>query len=728
MDLLRKNSAGELSELFSGMAKKFDTNIRKHQFRKRALNAYKNMSLKHKAILDGYTLGVNAGLAQLSSKPFEYHLLNAPVKNWHQADTLLVLYSMYMDLQPQWSQSERSLTAMKDLLPEDWFAFLTSQGGYWDAPINGQALKAVSQLPEKSLSDLITSLPDKIADLNITPANRVAGQGYQFFDQIHYGSNNWSVSGKLTSHGTAMVADDMHLGLRVPNIWYRASWYLNDGRRVTGATLPGTPALVVGSNENIAWGFTNSQGDYHDVIELNVNESGSQYLSKQGWVDFIIEKETLNIKGQDSIEIDIKLTQWGPVIGENHKGQPIAMRWVAHDVEGGNLNLLELENANHVDDALKVAPTAGIPGQNLNVVDKHGNQAWSIIGRLPKRFGFDHTFDQYNMLQSQLSQDWSKGDKGWSGYLTAKEYPVVKNPKDGRLWTANARIVSDELLKKVGIHNYALGARQKQIKDDLYERQTFTEQDFLDIQLDDEALFLQRWQQHLLALIASRPDDYQYVTDILNNWQGRASKTSAGYLLVKRYRENVVNETIGRLYEKLDRGLNFFSPSSIDNFVEYPVWQLITEQPMQHVPSKAKSWNTFLLGTLDFTIQQLTVNGGSLAEQTWGKANTLAIRHPLSKAIPMLGYFLDMPAEPVDGDTYMPRVQDPDTGASQRFAVAPGYEEEGFFHMATGQSAHPLSPFYDKGHQDWVEGNFSSFLPTDTKWQLRLIPGMVSGQ
>ena len=397
MDLLRKNSAGELSELFSGMAKKFDTNIRKHQFRKRALNAYKNMSLKHKAILDGYTLGVNAGLAQLSIKPFEYHLLNAPVKNWHQADTLLVLYSMYMDLQPQWSQSERSLTAMKDLLPEDWFAFLTSQGGYWDAPINGQALKAVSQLPEKSLSDLITSLPDKIADLNITPANRVAGQGYQFFDQIHYGSNNWSVSGKLTSHGTAMVADDMHLGLRVPNIWYRASWYLNDGRRVTGATLPGTPALVVGSNENIAWGFTNSQGDYHDVIELNVNESGSQYLRKQGWVDFIIEKETLNIKGQDSIEIDIKLTQWGPVIGENHKGQPIAMRWVAHDVEGGNLNLLELENANHVDDALKVAPTAGIPGQNLNVVDKHGNQAWSIIGRLPKRFGFDHTFDQYNI-------------------------------------------------------------------------------------------------------------------------------------------------------------------------------------------------------------------------------------------------------------------------------------------------------------------------------------------
>jgi len=721
MDLLRKNSAGELSELFAELAKDFDSNIRKHQFRKRALNAYQHMSLKHKAILDAYTQGVNAGLSQLDSKPFEYHLLNTQAKHWHQADTLLVLYSMYMDLQPEWSQSERSLDAMKDLLPEDWFAFLTSQGGYWDAPINGEALNEVKDLPKKKLADLIAGMPEKIAALNGESVNNIAASDYQFFDQIHYGSNNWSVSGNLTSHGAAMVADDMHLGLRVPNIWYRASWYLQDGRRVTGATLPGTPALVVGSNEFIAWGFTNSQGDYHDVIELKVNKSGSQYLTKDGWTDFIIEKEIIHVKGQDSIEADIQLTQWGPVIGENHKGQPIAMRWVAHDIEGGNLNLLELENANHVDDALKIAPSAGIPGQNLNVVDKQGNQAWSIIGRLPKRFGFNHEFDKNNMLQSQLTQDWSQGDKGWNGYLSASEYPVVKNPKDGRLWTANARIVSDELLKKVGVHNYALGARQKQIKDDLYKKNSFNAQDFLDIQLDDEALFLQRWQQHLLALIADK-DEYQAVSSVLQDWQGRASKTSAGYLLVKRYRENVVNESIGRLYEKLDTGLNFFSPSSVDNFVEYPVWQLINEQPLMHVPAGFNNWDDFLLATLDNTVNKLTENGGSLAEQTWGKANTLAIRHPLSKPIPMLGYFLDMPAEPVDGDTYMPRVQDPDTGASQRFAVAPGHEEEGFFHMATGQSAHPLSPYYDVGHRDWVEGKLSNFLPADTKWQLTLKP------
>ena len=724
MDLLRKNSAGELSELFSALASKFDRNIRKHQFRKRALNAYENMTMQHKVILDAYTQGVNAGLNTLSSKPFEYHLLNVTPKNWHQADTLLVLYSMYMDLQPEWSQSERSLAAMKDLLPRDWFAFLTSQGGYWDAPINGDALPEVKQLPKQALAELITNLSEIIASRNGVKNNNLVMQDYQFFDQIHYGSNNWSVSGKLTEHGSAMVADDMHLGLRVPNIWYRASWYLNDGRRVTGATLPGTPALVAGSNEYVAWGFTNSQGDYHDVIELKVNDSATQYLTDTGWKNFKIEKEIINIKGQDSEEVDIKLTQWGPVIGENHNGQLIAMRWVAHDVQGGNLNLLELENANHVDDALKVAPLAGIPGQNLNVVDKFGNQAWTIIGRLPKRFGFDMNFDELNMLQSQLPQDWSKGDKGWNGYLTPGEYPVVKNPKDGRLWTANARIVGGDLLKKVGIHNYALGARQKQIKDDLYEKQTFNAQDFLDIQLDDEALFLNRWQQYMLALTEADNASYQEVRSVLTHWQGRASKTSAGYLLVKRFREKIVDQTIGRLYEKLDKGLNFFSPSSIDNFVEYPVWQLINEKPKQHVPAGYNNWDEFLLAMLHKTVNQLTENGGSLADQTWGKANTLAIRHPLSKAIPMLGYFLDMPAEPVDGDTYMPRVQDPDTGASERFAVAPGHEEEGFFHMATGQSGHPLSPYYDAGHRDWVEGKLSRFLPAETKWQLTLSPSI----
>ena len=710
MDLLRKNSAGELSELFGDRALNVDRKMRVHQFRKRAQLAVDALPEQHKTILQAYTLGVNAGINSLEEKPFEYHILNTTPALWQHADSALVLISMYIDLQPQWSQSERSLAVMKDELPQDWFDFLTSQGGYWDAPLQGQPLKENTSIPKKPLASFSQDI-----------RNAAQTSDYQFFDQIHYGSNNWSVSGDLTKHGSAMVADDMHLKLRVPNIWYRASWYLSDGRRMTGASLPGTPAIVVGSNEHIAWGFTNSQGDYHDVIVLKTNEEKTQYLTKAGFVDFDLELETIKIKGKKSEQAEIKRTQWGPVIGENQKGELLAMRWVAHDVEGINFRLLDLETADDVNEALAIAAESGVPGQNLNVVDKAGNQAWTIMGRLPQRFGFETGMGKH-YSGSQLPQDWSQGDKGWQGYLPVEDYPKVVNPNDDRIWTANARIVSGDALKKVGVNNYALGPRQKQIRDDLYAINQFSEQDFLDIQLDDRAVFLQRWHDLLLTLVSDNKEDYSDVINALNNWEARASSTSSGYLLVKRFRENIVDQTAGSIYRYLDANSNEFWPSSIDNFVEYPVWQLITEQPHEHVPVGFHTWNEFLFAMLDKTLNTLLKEGGHLHDITWGDANTLSIQHPLSIAVPMLGWLLDMPAVKMSGDTYMPRVQKPSSGASQRFAVSPGHEEDGYFHMATGQSGHPLSSYYDAGHGDWVDGRASSFLPGPTKWVLTLQP------
>ncbi|MFT5594123.1 MAG: penicillin amidase [Oceanicoccus sp.] len=711
MDLLRRNSAGELSELFGKQALAFDSKMRIHQFRKRAQLTVSNLPSKHKTLLDAYTQGVNAGIDHLPSAPFEYHILNTKPAKWQHADSALVLFSMYIDLQPQWSESERSLAVMNDILPADWFDFLTSQGGSWDAPLQGGALIENSIIPKQPL-----------ASFSKRPQTEKKVSHYQFFDQVHYGSNSWSVSGALTKHGGAMVADDMHLKLRVPNIWYRASWYLSDGRRMTGASLPGTPAMVVGSNEHIAWGFTNSQGDFHDVIVLKINDEKTHYLTESGFKAFTVETENILVKGQNPKTVAVKLTQWGPVIGKNQKGELLAMRWVAHDIDGVNFRLLDLETIDTVDDALQVAALSGVPGQNFNVVDKAGNQAWTIMGRIPKRFGFETGMGEH-FNGSQFPQDWSQGDKGWNGYLEPAYYPTVVNPSEGRIWTANARVVSGERLKKVGINNYALGARQKQIRDGLYAMDSFDEQDFLNIQLDDKAVFLQRWHMKLSELVnANTTGKYKDVTYLLKNWEGRASRSSVGYLLVKRFRENVVDQTAGEIYRYLDNNSNEFWPSSIDNFVEYPVWQLISAKPEQHVPYGFHSWDQFLLAMLDKTTAALLKNGGKLADQTWGKANTLAIQHPLSRAMPVLSWLLDMPAVPMNGDTYMPRVQKSNSGASQRFTVAPSHEEDGYFHMATGQSSHPLSAYFDEGHQDWVEGKPSSFLPGDRQWTLTLQP------
>lgn len=723
MDLLRRTSAGELSDLFGKRAIRHDKKIRLHQFRKRATDAFENMPPIHQQILSHYTMGVNQGLEALGQLPFEYFLLQGQAQPWQVQDGLLVLYSMYIDLQPIWGQSERSLAVMKDLLPKDWFTFLTSQGGYWDSPIEGPAYKENTIIPIKPLS----LFQEKSAPQNHASANTDRTRyGSNYTDKIHYGSNNWSVSGVLTSHGAGMVANDMHLGLGVPNIWYRASWYLEDGRRITGVSLPGTPAMIAGSNERVAWGFTNSQGDYSDVIILKTREP-NQYLTPQGWQEFIIESEKIQVKGKDAIEVKVKKTQWGPVIGKDHNGSTLALRWVAHDVQGANMNILGMEDALDIKNALAIAPLAGIPGQNLNVVDHQGKNAWSIMGRLPNRFGFSKNNRAPYFFDSQLPKDWSQGRYGWQGYLSKGDYPKIINPNNGRIWTANARVASGINLAKVGVNNYALGARQKQIQQGLQSKDIFTELDFLEMQLDDKAVFLTRWQILMLSIlehegIANLNSDLINIKHHLENWQGRASESSVGYLLVKRFRERVINQTIGHVYRYLEKNSNDFWPSSINNFVEYPVWLLMKDKPAKHLPNGFTSWQDFLMAMIKQSHQQVTQDGKPLNEQTWGKHNTLAIKHPLSGALPFLSSLLNMPAHPMAGDTYMPRVQDPNTGASERFSVAPGFEKQGYFHMATGQSAHPLSPYFKRGHDDWVAGRATPFLPQQTQWTLKISP------
>lgn len=218
----------------------------------------------------------------------------------------------------------------------------------------------------------------------------------------------------------------------------------------------------------------------------------------------------------------------------------------------------------------------------------------------------------------------------------------------------------------------------------------------------------------------------------MKNWEGRASPTSVGYLAVKRFREQVIDGTIGGVFRHIKNGSSnalqgVFWPGWIDNYLEYPVWALIDQQPERHVPAGYANWQSFLSAMANATHDTLMADGDALPEQTWGKANTLTIRHPLSQAVPALSKWLDMPAEPMPGDTYMPRVQSRSGGASERMIVSPGHEADGIFHMATGQSGHPLSPYYEAGHRDWVEGKASAFLSGETRWRMTLRADPTAG-
>ena len=696
MDLLRRNSSGELSELVGPAALEHDREIRVHQFRKRAERNVAAMPAEQRRVLKQYVEGVNFGLQKLDSNPWEYALLNQQPRPWTAADSVLSIFSMYLTLQSPVASHELRDTALADLLPEDLYQFFFPEGGSWDAPLIGEARGPVS-LPETRIAALLEQ------------SEPIAYQVMESDDQV-FGSNNWVVGGALTEHGSAILADDMHLGLNVPNIWYRAGWRIpGTDRYMRGASLPGGPIAVVGSNGRVAWGFTNTMGDWGDLIPLEVSEDGSRYRTPDGWVAFEVEEEPILVKGADTETLSVRKTIWGPVVAEDHRGTPLAYRWVAHDVRGGNLNLLLMEQVETASEALDLGPQLGIPHQNLVVGDSDGNIGWTVGGAIPRRVGFD----------GSRSVSWADGDAYWDGYLSVEEQPRVYNPPSHRIWTANARTMDGEFLSLMGDHGYALGARQQQIRDALFARETFEEQDLLDIQLDDRALFLQRWQEQVLGLIG---DDERYaeVRSQVINWGARASADSVGYRIVRNYRLKFLELSTAPVVTYMQRQQDDFSFGSLKRQLEYAAWEMQSREPEHLLNPDFGSWRALKLAALDAVLEKMAEGGLPVSEQTWGVQNTARIQHPLGRAVEAVNWFTAMPADQLSGDTHLPRAQSSRSGASQRMVVAPGHEELGIFHMPTGQSAHPLSPFFGNGHQDWVQGKPSPLQEREARYTLTL--------
>lgn len=702
MDLLRKNAAGELSSLFGEMALEYDKKIRRHRFRQRAREIVKQLPAEQAAVLQAYARGVNAGLDYLKGAPFEYLLLRQAPVEWQEEDTILTVLSMYLDLQHDDGRRERSLGLLSQSVNDELFKFLTPDGSQWDAAIDGSQF--ASQPLPKTWAPLKSSINTASSTINASVD--------------HFpGSNNWAVSGALSKSGSAIVANDMHLGIRVPNTWFRARFeykHKDKAYEVTGLTLPGTPIMVTGSNTNIAWGFTNSYGDWSDVITLETSEDGSKYLTPDGYKPFETHYHVIAIKDKASTKFKSKETIWGPVIGKNSEGKLLAYRWVAHDLEAVNMAHLKMERASNVNQALAIAATAGIPAQNLMVGDRDGNIAWTIMGRIPTR----------SKVFGELPTSWASGEHQWTGYLAAEDYPKVINPADGRLWTANSRVVGGDMYAVLGNGGYALGARSKQIKDNLYKQQSFNEKDILDIALDDKAVFLTRWQQFILdnvltAQQLSEKPKWLAVKEILSNDALAASVDSVAYRIVRNFRLTVREKVFANLVGHLESKDSSFNFKSIRAPFETPLWLLINKQPEGTGLLDNDDWQALFVNSLEQTLAEMTKDQ-PLEEATWGKQNTAAIKHPFSSNISLLSDWLDMPATQLAGDTYMPRVQGPSFGASQRMSVSPGHEQDGIMHVPTSQSGHPWSPYYGKGHQDWVEGKPSSFLPGKTIYKLTL--------
>ncbi|MEP7246414.1 MAG: penicillin acylase family protein [Gammaproteobacteria bacterium] len=764
MDLSRRLAAGELSEVFGKMALEQDEKARLFSFRKHAQAVIAQSSPEQRAMVEAYARGVNAGLASLSSRPWEYWVLQVKPAPWLPEDTALVSYAMWWDLQYNSLQREIvRLTVNSRLGGADcasgWkcaLAFFYPHATSWDSPNSPTALAPFGaiRIPAEN-------------ELNVrAKSDASSSTGHSPDAPAVVGSNGWAVSGNLTKSGAALVASDMHLNLRVPTVWYRARLKISGKADAAGAlssgagagagagvgvgvgvgqgevagavagasenagegagtgagenasvkagapargmsldlnglTLAGAPVLVAGSNGHIAWGYTNSYGDWSDVT-LAPCESAAQSVA-----------ETIHVKGDSDVSFAVKSGPAGVLLQAAAKQSGCWFaRWLATVPAATNFNIVALETARTTADALALAPTIGIPHQNLNIGDSQGHIAWSILGRIPDAVGDART----------------SGDAPWT---TATSHPRLMDPPSGRIWTANARAIDDATYEAlIGGDEaplgsqYDLGARAGQIHEDLMAISSgATPEDMLRVQTDDGARFLTRWHDLLLSLLDDAAvqghADRAELKRVLVEWRARASTDSVGYRVVRAFHQLTERAVWEMLLHALD-----IDPAEawVPAQFEGALWEMVNKQPVHLLAASYPDWHAFLLGQVDATLTELKKSCPQLDHCTWGQRSIVKVRHPLSRSLSFASAFLDMPTVELPGDHDMPRVQDGSFGASERFGVSPGHEAEGYLTIAGGQSGHPLSPYYRAGFKEWAEGKPLPFLPGVAEHELTLEP------
>ncbi|MGN6319751.1 penicillin acylase family protein [Trinickia sp.] len=707
MDLLRRSAAGTLAALVGSVALPVDRQRRIFGFQALADNALAHLSLADRALLDRYTAGVNAGLAALRVRPFEYLVLRARPVAWRAQDSLLVIWSMYFELQGNvlhrefargWLREHTDSSALKALLPEC---------SEWDAPLDARSVACDDEPLRASAPDWLGKASSQtLAQLPFGTA---------------VGSNAWALAGTRTSDGSAIVSNDMHLNLRLPNIWYRVALeYPSPSagmRRIVGVTLPGTPAVVAGSNGSVAWGLTNSYGDYLDLVELrsDANHPG-QYRTSHGWLPIRFHNERLQVNGGAAETVRVGDTDFGPVwdVGARR----YAVRWVARDEGAVNLDLLHMETAANVEQALTIARSTGIPAQNLIAGDAAGHIGWTIAGAMPNRHpSWDDTFPQRSDAMVQPSHS----------LLAADAHPTLLDSASGQLWSANARQLAGSGNDLIGDGGADLGARARQIRDDLAGRPMFDEKSAYAPSLDDRALFMSTWRDRALRVlddqaVAGRPQRGEFRRLLRDGWNGCACVDSVSYRLTRDF----LFSLYGELFSQADQDMQKLDPSAsvAQASSRWPVVlaRLVDQQPPAWLPGNRKNWRDVQLAAVDDTIADLTRRSIALKDAAWGQRNTARIAHPFVAGFPFLSHWLAAPPDRLPGDGNMPRVATPTFGQSERMVISPGHEERGIFNMPGGQSGHPMSSSFLDEHRAWVLGKATALLPGPPVHRLVLAP------
>ncbi len=432
MDLQTKAAEGRASEIAGEKAINYDREQRRLGMKFAAENALKEMEKNPVsfAAFAAYTKGVNAYIHSLkeSELPLEYKLLNFEPEEWTNLRTALLL-KMMAKMLASGTENDLAYTNAKAVFTQQQFNAIYPQVPDSLLPI----------IPKGTLFDAPGIIPVKPASADsLYFGNRDTAKAQEISrPDKNNGSNNWVVAGSKTQSGAPILSNDPHLELSLPSIWYEMQ-LTTPSSNVYGVSLPGSPFIIIGFNDSIAWGVTNAQRDVKDYYSIRFKDnSKKEYWHNGSWQPTSIRIEEIHVKGAPTVYDTVAYTSYGPVMFDASfsnaysNKQNLAIRWVAHDPGNDGFTFYQLNRAKNYDDYAEALKSMICPGQNFVFASKSGDIAIWQQGKFPARW----------KGQGLYIMPGSDSSYNWQGFIPQGENPHSKNPERGFLESANQRPV-----------------------------------------------------------------------------------------------------------------------------------------------------------------------------------------------------------------------------------------------------------------------------------------------
>jgi penicillin amidase len=706
MDLLRRVSRGQLSEIVGPAAIPLDKQFRLLRFGPAAERDVNLVDEESRIAMEAYARGVNKFIEQHRNKlPIEFTMLKYQPQPWLPADSLAIAGYMYQTLTNTWEDEldRAKVTARvgtdraKDLFSQE-AAMDHFVVGDPDRPGDGSqrsgkdpadeedddmtpddVLKADAVPPQPGFPDVTSALAAEIV--------RWVGESQR--DIRHtLGSNNWVVSGKHTATGKPILANDTHLELSVPPIWYEMHLTC-PGWNVKGFTLPGAPLVVIGHNDRIAWGFTNNGADVQDLyIETFNPAQPDEYKVNGKWVKAQIDDEIIHVQGSPDERLRVVVTRHGPVMRQEGS-TGYALRWTATEPGGLANTYNRLGRAQNWKEFREIMKNVWGPAQNAVYADVAGNIGYVMAAHVPIR----------KKGHGEIPVPGDTDLYEWKGYIPFEQLPQALNPDDGLIVTANARVIGPEYIPYL-TDRWEEPYRTARIWDLLHDRHDLRPADMLKVQADTYSypdVFIAEQLPPAAKIAAAKDARTAKLIELSKDWNGIADADSTVVAFLEGTRRAALQLI---LQPVLGDETQFYEWRSTA-FLQ----RMLTERPAGWLPATYKNYDELLVAAADESVKLLERDSGSvrMEDWEWKKFDSLDMMHPLGRQ-GWLKKLFSITGKPQGGTAFSPRAATRHHGPAMRMVASVGDWDNSLMVIPGGESGQLGSSHYSDQFEYWYEG------------------------